>query len=105
VSGSEVRLYSASTRLPVRVRSDGAVDACGDFDDPLGLPSSSTLDMMHDIISLTIHNITRNHKQWRSQGLEVGGHRRSGGRKSGPSGVQGMSQICIYNLQWTNAFS
>jgi len=38
-NGSEVLLYSLSTHLPVRVKPDGTVDACGDFNDPLGLPS------------------------------------------------------------------
>jgi len=35
-NGSEVFLYSLSTHLPVRVKPDGVIDACGDFKDPLG---------------------------------------------------------------------
>jgi len=53
--------------------------------------------------------------QWLSKGLEVGWAQEVWGRKS-PAGSRGRarwvsggeaprSQICIYNLQWTNAFS
>jgi len=36
-NGSEIVLYSLNTHLPVRVKRDGVVDACGDFNDPLGV--------------------------------------------------------------------
>lgn len=36
-NGCEVLLYSLSTHLPIRVKPDGVIDACGDFNDPLGL--------------------------------------------------------------------
>ena len=36
-NGSEIFLYSLSTHLPVRVKADGTVDACGNFNDSLGL--------------------------------------------------------------------
>jgi len=47
--------------------------------------------------------------QWRIQGLEVGWAQRVCWRKS-PAESRGRaprwgSQMCIYNLQWTNPFS